>query len=181
MQLVQIFRFCLTFCFGCLLQLNIDLHSRFVSSITMCLICFWFLNWMLFDYSNSFCLLYFSRTKKKCVSAGCFLFLFLQLVIVTLWWLVLFAFIGFVLVLISGKECIFLCFWLDTSVTQLCCDILCVCVLCVGMRGTLTYAVLSLAVMNYCLYIVDCNVWKSEKKPIVFWSLRLRNDYVCVE
>lgn len=126
MQLVQIFRFCLTFCFGCLLQLNIDLHSRFVSSITMCLICFWFLNWMLFDYSNSFCLLYFSRTKKKCVSAGCFLFLFLQLVIVTLWWLVLFAFIGFVLVLISGKECIFLCFWLNTSVTQLCCDILCV-------------------------------------------------------
>lgn len=26
-----------------------------------------------------------------------------------------------------------------------------------GMKGTLTYAVLSLAVMNYCLFIVDCS------------------------
>lgn len=32
------------------------------------------------------------------------------------------------------------------------------CVLCMGMRGVLTCAVLSLTVMNYCLYIVDCNV-----------------------
>lgn len=56
LQFVQIFCFCPTFCFKCLLRLNIDLRSfRYVSSITICLICSWICcHRLFFDISNSF-------------------------------------------------------------------------------------------------------------------------------